>query len=74
MWRKTIKNISEENKVNITRLNTEPHIKINNTLQPITKRNNKHIYHTFLHNNTKLPTATDTWINIFTFLEKKNWP
>ena len=72
-WKKQIKNISEEDKLSFTRLNNKPYIKINNNLQSILKCNNKHIYLTLLTNDIKPPTATETWINIFPFLEKENW-
>ena len=71
LWKKTIKNISDEDQLNIAIMNDEPHLKINSKLKPLSKCNNKNIYLSLLIKNIKPPTATDTWINIFPFLEKK---
>ena len=43
LWKKTIKNISDEDQLNITLMNAEPHLKINTKLKPLSKCNNKNI-------------------------------
>ena len=73
LWKRTIKNINDEDQLNIAIMNDEPHLKINSKLKPLSKCNNKNIYLSLLIKNIKPPTATDTWINIFPFLEKENW-
>ena len=72
-WKKIIKQTTEENILKNNRLTNEPHLKINNIIKPISKCNSKHIYLMLLKGHTKSPTATDTWVNIFPFLDKENW-
>ena len=72
-WKKIIKNLTVENYANFIRLNDEPQLKINNSIKPLSKCNNKNIYLTLLCKNIKTPTALDTWINIFPFLETESW-
>ena len=52
--------------------NSEPYININAALKPISKIKNKQIYLKLLIKLIKPPTAIETWINIFPFLENQD--
>ena len=49
--KKIIKNISDEDPLNITRQNVEPYLKINTNIKPLSKCNNKNIYPALLTRN-----------------------
>ena len=58
---------------NTVRISHEPYLKINTIQKPLSKITNKQIYLTLISKHIKPPTAIDTWINIFPFLELQDW-
>ena len=68
-WKRIIKQTTEENILNNIRLTNQPHLKLNDIIKPISKCGSKlnHIYQMLLKGHT----ATDTWVNIFPFLDKE---
>ena len=69
LWKKTF----IQNNNNIEILTTEPTINIGNLKKSISKTTSKELYQSIILHITKIPTAIESWINIFPFMEKYDW-
>ena len=71
-WREIIKKDIKESEISISDGHM-PHICVSQNLVPIIKLKNKQIYNKLIEKKTNSPTAINTWINIYPFLEKIHW-
>ena len=63
-------NLMKINEINIV---LEPHIKIKHSYKAISKILSKEVYLFIIKKISKLPTALETWIDIYPFLENADW-
>ena len=69
----TWKNIMLRNTNQIKKESHEPKLLINNIRKPITLIKSKELYNNLVIEKIKTPTAIETWINMYPFLEKYDW-
>jgi len=72
-WKSILKKEAYKNTDSQEIESNEPYIRIGRTLKTLSKITSKEIYNTKLEKKTKLPTAIETWVNIYPFLEKQDW-
>ena len=69
LWKKTF--LQNNNTIEIH--STEPTVTIRNLKRTITKTTSKELYQYMILHKTKVPTAIETWINIYPFMENYDW-
>lgn len=73
MWCTKLKLSNTLSSLNVSRIDSVPKLRINNSLKSITLLTSKHIYMELVNKISKPITSLDTWIDIYPFLETVDW-